>query len=427
MIDIGPFRLIDPPPGQAEIIRAAYDAINYPWDRLTPELSADPDGACLVKWVDSLPQGTTGRFRGSYEIHLSTGLTQRGQSAGLVFTHEVGHLVDRATFDTETRDRLMALLHASPETYRDDAKGQTHNGNWWPDSHMNPHSELWLNGGARYNLQIHEAYADLFVRAFAPTVWDGSYLEGAPSRSATWVRFVHWTDDLAAVRDLTLARDMTPAPPAPEPEPEPVEPPETEGPDDMSNAGLTRPRWRGRTNVDRMTIDAIEEAEHAGGHPFIVTQGSYQRGHGDENSAGTHDGGGAVDLRWCGHRRCIAALRGAGFAAWHRTPRQGPWPHHVHAVLIGHPLLARSAHNQVVDYQEGRNGLASNGPDDGPEPLDLQEDEVKRPTTFNGWMQLAATALREGRSMTEHRRKIWTINVVLAAMRAVPHWKESDR
>ena len=139
----------------------------------------------------------------------------------------------------------------------------------------------------------------------------------------------------------------------------------------MTDARLARPSWRGRTNVDALTIACIERAESLGGHQFVVTQGSYQGGRGDVNSAGTHDGGGVVDLRWCGHARCILALRQVGMAAWHRTPRQGPWPDHIHAVVIGHPRLAASAARQVQSYLSGRNGLANNGTDDGPrlEPI----------------------------------------------------------
>src|SRR5690606_18573494 len=109
----------------------------------------------------------------------------------------------------------------------------------------------------------------------------------------------------------------------------------------MSDPRLARPLWRGRTNVDALTIACIEAAEKIGGHEFIVTQGSYQSS--VAASAGTHDRGGAVDLRWCGHDKCVRALRLAGMAAWHRNPSQGPWPHHVHAVVIGHPSLAPSA------------------------------------------------------------------------------------
>ena len=137
----------------------------------------------------------------------------------------------------------------------------------------------------------------------------------------------------------------------------------------MKNA-LTRPAWRGRTNVDLMTITAIEQAERLAGFQFEVTQGSYQGGAGDSRSAGTHDAGGVVDLRTRDltadqKRRMVRSLRRVGFAAWLRTPAQG-FTEHVHAVLGGHPLLHPTAAAQWRAYLNGRNGLASNGPDDGP-------------------------------------------------------------
>ncbi len=142
----------------------------------------------------------------------------------------------------------------------------------------------------------------------------------------------------------------------------------------MPDPRLARPAWRGRTNVDALTIACIEHAEAIGGHQFVVTQGSYQDGHGDLNSAGTHDLGGVVDLRWCGHPACIRALRQAGMFAWHRTPAQGPWVDHIHAGVLDHPLLAAGARAQQRAYLVGRNGLANNGPDDGP-----RLDPIPRP------------------------------------------------
>jgi hypothetical protein len=136
----------------------------------------------------------------------------------------------------------------------------------------------------------------------------------------------------------------------------------------LDDPRLNRPAWRGRTNVDALTIACIERAEQMVGHEFVVTQGSYQAGHGDENSAGTHDLGGVVDLRWCGHPGCVLALRKAGMiATWHRTPAQGPWPHHIHAVVRDHPHQAASAQRQTGAVMAGRNGLVNNGPDDGPQ------------------------------------------------------------
>lgn len=137
----------------------------------------------------------------------------------------------------------------------------------------------------------------------------------------------------------------------------------------MSTDPMHRPLWRGRTNVDALTIQAIEAAEKRAGFTFSVTQGSYQDT--VAASAGTHDGGGVVDLssRYLSASRktkMVRALREVGFAAWLRTPSQGPWVEHVHAVLVDHPLLSPSAARQVVSYRSGRNGLANNAVDDGP-------------------------------------------------------------
>jgi hypothetical protein len=132
---------------------------------------------------------------------------------------------------------------------------------------------------------------------------------------------------------------------------------------------LVRPQWRGRTNVDALTILAIEAAEKLAGFVFSISQGSYQDT--VAASAGTHGGGGSVDISTrymtaAQKQAAVLALRKVGFAAWLRTPAQGPWVEHIHAVLIDHPLLAAAAVRQVVSYRAGRNGLKGDGPDDGP-------------------------------------------------------------
>lgn len=104
--------------------------------------------------------------------------------------------------------------------------------------------------------------------------------------------------------------------------------------------------------------------------PYLL-QGSYNPGVGA--SAGTHDGGGVVDIRVStmsagGIDLCVVALRKAGFAAWHRTSAQGFSPH-IHAVAIGDREMSPSAKDQVEDYFAGRNGLANNGDDNGPRGL----------------------------------------------------------
>lgn len=98
---------------------------------------------------------------------------------------------------------------------------------------------------------------------------------------------------------------------------------------------------------------------------FRLTQGSYNRG--VSASAGTHDGGGVVDINVSGlnYNATLRALRQAGFAAWLRTPDEG-FAYHIHACAIGDREMASGARNQVSAYFRGRNGLANNGPDSAP-------------------------------------------------------------
>lgn len=104
--------------------------------------------------------------------------------------------------------------------------------------------------------------------------------------------------------------------------------------------------------------------------PLVITQGCYNAG-GVAASAGTHDGGGAVDIRArdlsdAQIAEAVLKLRHVGFAAWHRLPSQGPWVEHIHCIAIGCPDLSSGAAYQVTAYKEGLNGLANRGKDDGP-------------------------------------------------------------
>lgn len=106
--------------------------------------------------------------------------------------------------------------------------------------------------------------------------------------------------------------------------------------------------------------------------PLTITQGGYNAG-GVAASAGTHDRD-ALDIRAttlsvAERKEAVNILRKVGFAAWLRNPDQAskanPWPWHIHCIPVGGDLSAGAA-DQVEDYQENRNGLASNGKDDGP-------------------------------------------------------------
>ncbi|MER8182382.1 peptidoglycan-binding protein [Kitasatospora sp. NPDC094015] len=131
--------------------------------------------------------------------------------------------------------------------------------------------------------------------------------------------------------------------------------------------------------VDTRTQKMLTEAERLLGFHLTLDQGSYNPG-GDPTSAGTHDGGGVVDINVDGMssttRTAVArALRQVGFAAWVRNPNQGDWPWHIHAAAISDTDLATQAQNQVGDYYLGLNGLANHAADDGPRiPIQTWEE-----------------------------------------------------
>ncbi len=122
----------------------------------------------------------------------------------------------------------------------------------------------------------------------------------------------------------------------------------------------------GGKRTDTRTAAQAGEAQRLFGRTLTVTQGSYNTSVGA--SAGTHSGGGALDFSVSGLTasqitHMVACLRTVGFAAWHRLPSQGPWAAHVHAVSVGCRDLAPIAARQVEALRNGRDGLASNGPD----------------------------------------------------------------
>ena len=129
--------------------------------------------------------------------------------------------------------------------------------------------------------------------------------------------------------------------------------------------------WRG-TKLNRRTIDVLEEAERILGFKLVVTQGSYNTS--VSASGGTHDGGGAFDIRARApmtqktRDKIVLTLRqiGAG-PTWHRKPSEGAWPHHIHGIVPGDPDLSDAAKRQVTSYRNGRNGLANQRPDTGPD------------------------------------------------------------
>lgn len=118
--------------------------------------------------------------------------------------------------------------------------------------------------------------------------------------------------------------------------------------------------YHGHT-LNRRTMSMVQMAEDYLGYEMTILQGSYHKGVGA--SAGTHDGGGAVDFAPADQTRKIMVLRLVGFAAWHRTPIPGVWPEHIHAIAIKDKQMSSAAVKQIQDYYAHLNGLAGHGYD----------------------------------------------------------------
>lgn len=96
-----------------------------------------------------------------------------------------------------------------------------------------------------------------------------------------------------------------------------------------------------------------------------LSQGSFNTGVGA--SAGTHDGGGALDIRIGNFSsktadNVVKALRMAGFAAWRRGVNDSFSPH-IHAIAIGDKKAAPLAKRQVQEYLRGGDGLSGSRKD----------------------------------------------------------------
>jgi hypothetical protein len=120
--------------------------------------------------------------------------------------------------------------------------------------------------------------------------------------------------------------------------------------------------WRG-VILNRRTAAMMEVAQAKFGRPFdAIPQGSYG---GTPQSAGTHDGGGAVDIFDRDLDRVQHVMREVGFADWHRTFLPGPngWDPHCHGIALADKEMSDAARAQIRDYRNYLNGLANHAAD----------------------------------------------------------------
>jgi hypothetical protein len=125
----------------------------------------------------------------------------------------------------------------------------------------------------------------------------------------------------------------------------------------------------GKIAVDSLTKQVLTVANQllalpqfgSESEPMTATQGSYRPR--TSYSGSTHTGCAAVDLtayNWANRVRVLDLL---GIIGCHRTPSQGDWPPHVHAMTNGLGCAAASLKGQITEVMNGGDGLLGNKPD----------------------------------------------------------------
>lgn len=145
---------------------------------------------------------------------------------------------------------------------------------------------------------------------------------------------------------------------------------------------MAKVTWRGQ-RFDSRTVEMLKEVARRTKAYTQPSQGSYSTG--VSASGGTHAGGGAVDISISGLsageiKEIVRVMREVGFAAWQRSPSEGPWVGHIHGVAIGCSDLAPVAARQVTAFKKGLSGLASGKPD-------RQASLGVKPTTWEAYLK----------------------------------------
>jgi hypothetical protein len=122
--------------------------------------------------------------------------------------------------------------------------------------------------------------------------------------------------------------------------------------------------------------DVIEPRLKAAGFhtPVSIFQAAYNGG-GVQASAGTHDGGGALDHAKGNDAETII-WRECGVADWQRgSPEDSAFDDHNHGIWQGCPHVSSGADGQLDQYRAGCSGLSGWGPDQSPyvKPISWQD------------------------------------------------------
>jgi hypothetical protein len=147
--------------------------------------------------------------------------------------------------------------------------------------------------------------------------------------------------------------------------------------------------WRTVILNKRTVAGMLAVEKQLGRQVDSVPQGSYNES--NDPSAGTHDGGGAIDIYDDALDKIEQAMRAVGFAAWHR-PSQPPPPDgwgkaHCHGIMLADKEMSSEARQQVHDYRNYIDGLAGHDtPDNTSHPFP-KGDEPRPIFDYREWVR----------------------------------------
>jgi len=124
--------------------------------------------------------------------------------------------------------------------------------------------------------------------------------------------------------------------------------------------------YRDGKKLDERSAAMFDELQRLVGLDLRVVQGSYSDGVG--TSAGTHDGGGAIDFDDTGMDKAtidkiVYQGRRVGWALYWRPTLPGKWGSHFHGIALGCPDASSAAKAQMAEYLIGGDGLKGTYPD----------------------------------------------------------------
>jgi hypothetical protein len=175
-----------------------------------------------------------------------------------------------------------------------------------------------------------------------------------------------------------------------------------------------------RTNVDGQTLnqrtaDMLKMWEFNSLTHYFVVQGSYNKG-GVSQSAGTHDGGGALDISVTGlgsttdKKWHVKQGRLAGFAAYYRPTISGLWNEHIHAIAIGDPEASSGAKSQMAEYRAGGDGLVGSRPDPDPRVSPIPVWPVRPLKKISALVAYRQFRAKKPKSRSTVKRIQWVLN-----------------